>query len=113
MVKALNFNTIKKQYLPITFADDRKTTILVGTPTKGIMDDLAIMQANFDEIAEDGATTADTDSLFEACAKIMSRNKTGAKITKEFLENVFDFEDLMIFFHSYIDFIDEVVNSKN
>lgn len=113
MVKALNFNTVKKQYLPVTFADEKKTTIFVGTPTKGIMDDLTILQASLDEIAEDGTNAADTEGLFEACAKIMSRNKTGAKITKEYLESVFDFEDVTIFFSAYMDFIDEVIGSKN
>lgn len=113
MAKALNFNTVKKQYLPVTFADEKKTTIFVGTPTKGIMDDLTVLQANLDEIAEDGANAAGTDDLFEACAKIMSRNKTGVKITKEFLEGVFDFEDVTIFFAAYMDFIDEVISSKN
>jgi len=113
MAKALNFNTVKKQYLPVTFADENKTTIFVGTPTKAIMDDLTLMKASLDEIAEDGANDADTDDLFEACAKIMSRNKTGAKITKEFLESVFDFEDVIIFFTAYMEFIDEVIASKN
>lgn len=113
MAKALNFNTVKKQYLPVTFADENNTTIFVGTPTKAIMDDLSVMKASLEEIEEDGASYADTDDLFAACAKIMSRNKTGAKITKEFLETVFDFEDVIIFFAAYMDFIDEVISSKN
>lgn len=111
MAKALNFNKVKKNYLPVTFADENETTIFVGTPTKAIMDDLSILQASIDEIDEDGA--AETGELYEACAKIMSRNKTGAKITREFLETVFDFEDIVIFFHAYMDFISEVINSKN
>lgn len=111
MAKALNFNKVKKNYLPVTFADENETTIFVGTPTKAIMDDLTILQASIDEIDEDGA--AETGELYEACAKIMSRNKTGAKITREFLESVFDFEDIVIFFHAYMEFISEVINSKN
>ena len=113
MAKPLNFNKVKKNYLPVTFADENETTIFVGTPTKAIMDDLTILQASIDEINEDGADEAGTNELYEACAKIMSRNKTGAKITKEFLETVFDFEDIIIFFHAYMDFISEVINSKN
>lgn len=113
MAKALNFNKIKKNYLPVTFADENETTILVGTPTKAIMDDLTLLQASLDEISEDGADAVGTSELYEACAKIMSRNKTGAKITPEFLESVFDFEDIVIFFHAYTEFIGEVINQKN
>lgn len=113
MAKPLNFNKVKKSYLPVTFADDKETTILVGTPTKGVMDDLTVLQANFEEIGEDGANENATGEIFEACAKIMSRNKAGVKITREYLESVFDFEDVVIFFRAYMDFISEVVHEKN
>lgn len=113
MAKVLNFNAVKKSYLPVTFADEKKTTILVGTPNKAIMDDLTVLQASIDEIGEDGANETTTGELFEACAKIMSRNKAGVKVTKEYLEAVFDFEDVMIFFRAYTEFISEVINQKN
>lgn len=113
MAKPLNFNKVKKSYLPVTFADDKETTILVGTPTKGVMDDLTVLQSHFEEIGEDGADETTTGEMFEACAKIMSRNKAGVKITREYLEAVFDFEDVVIFFRAYVDFIKEVVNEKN
>jgi hypothetical protein len=113
MAKALDFTKVKKSYLPVTFDDDAKTTIFVGTPTKAVMDELTTMQTTLNEIGEDGATEASTDDLFIICAKIMSRNRTGAKITKEFLENVFDFEDVIIFFNSYMDFVGEVIGQKN
>lgn len=110
MAKALNFNKVKKSYLPVTFADDQETTIFVGTPTKSIMEDLDRLQSSIDDVDED---EGDIDTLYEACAKVMSRNKTGAKITKEFLERVFDLEDIKIFFAAYMEFIDEVIRSKN
>lgn len=113
MAKVLNFNKVAKSYLPVTFADEKETTIFVGTPTKAIMDDLTVLQASIDEIGEDGANETATGELYEACAKIMSRNKTGAKITREYLESVFDFEDIIIFFRAYMEFIDEVINQKN
>lgn len=113
MAKPLNFNKVKKSYLPVTFTDEKNTTILVGTPTKAIMDDLSILKAGLEEIEEDGTDEVNTGDLYEACAKIMSRNKTGAKITSAFLEKVFDFEDIIIFCHAYMDFISEVINQKN
>ena len=113
MPKALNFNKVKKTYLPVTFADEKETTIFVGTPTKAIMDDLTVLQSNIEEIGEDGSDENNTGELFEACAKIMSRNKTGAKITREYLESVFDYEDIILFFRAYMEFIREVISSKN
>lgn len=112
MPKALNFTKVQKSYLPVTFADEKKTTILVGTPTKAIMDELTVLYTNIEELGEDAASN-NTEELFEACAKIMSRNKTGVKISRDFLEQVFDYEDIIIFFRAYMEFIGEVIGQKN
>lgn len=113
MSKALNFNNVKKQYLTVTLADDKKTTLMVGTPTKAIMDDLILLKSSLETITEDETNVEATEDLYIACAKILSRNKAGIKITSEYLATVFDFEDVMIFFNSYMEFIDEVIGSKN
>lgn len=110
MAKPLNFTKVKKTYLPVTFSDEKETTILVGTPTKAIMDDLRLFE---DKLAETEESEQDVDGLYESCAKIMSRNKAGKEITKEFLERVFDFEDIVLFFNSYKELIAEVLSSKN
>ena len=115
MAKTLNFNTIKKRYLTVTFADEKKTTIMIGTPTKAIMDDLTSLQSDLkgqdnDEIQNNDETM---DELFATCARLMSRNKGGVKITKEFLEQQFDFEDIFTFFNAYMDFMNELTNLKN
>lgn len=111
MAKPLNFNSVKKQYLPVTLADEKKTTLMIGTPTKAIMDDLILIQSSFGAVGDDNGEM--TDDLYRACAKVMSRNKGGIKITKEYLETVFDFEDIMIFFKAYMSFISEVTSGKN
>lgn len=109
-VKALNFAKVKKTYLPITFDDDKGTTILVGMPTKAIMEELSQLQENIDAVGDD---ENNVDDLYAACAKIMSRNKTGYVVTEEYLAEVFDIEDVKIFFRAYMDYIGEVINSKN
>ena len=113
MAKPLNFNNVKKQYLNVTLADEKNTTLLIGTPNKRLMDDLTLLQSSLDAIEEDSGNTESFDELYTACAKIMSRNKAGIVITKEKLEDIFDFEDVMIFFNAYMEFIDEVASSKN
>jgi hypothetical protein len=109
MAKSLNFNNVKKQFLTVTLADEKNTTLMIGTPTKAIMDDLTLLQNSMGSENNDEAT----DDLYNACARVMSRNKAGVKITKEYLEEVFDFEDITIFFTAYMSFIDEVIKSKN
>ncbi|MFQ8652495.1 hypothetical protein [Hominilimicola sp.] len=113
MAKPLNFNNVKKKYLTVTLADEKKTTLIIGTPTKAIMDDLLLLQSSLETINEDETNAEATDDLYLACTKVMSRNKGGIKVTKEFLENLFDFEDIMIFFEAYMDFIGEVTDVKN
>lgn len=112
-MKPLNFNKVKKTYLTVTFSDEDNTTIMIGTPTKAIMDDLLELQDELNNINEDETDLDSTDNLYSACAKVMSRNKGGVKISKEFLEEIFDFEDITIFFDTYMKFIDEVTNRKN
>lgn len=111
MAKSINFNNVKKQFLTVTLADEKNTVLMIGTPTKAIMDDLTLLQESMD--SESDTNNEVTDDLYNACARVMSRNKAGIKITKEFLAEIFDFEDITIFFNAYMEFIDEVIGSKN
>ena len=113
MAKSLNFNNVKKQFLTITLADEKCTTLMICTPTKAIMDDLIVLQESMTAVNNNETNTEAVDDLYEACARVMSRNKAGVKITKEFLANIFDFEDIILFFNAYMEFIDEVIGSKN
>ena len=113
MAKALNFNTVKKQYLPVTFADSKKTTIFVGTPTKAVMSEIIDMESSLEDIRNNEANGETIDRLYDISAKIMSRNKGGVKITTEYLAENFDFEDIFIFFSAYVDFVTEITDAKN
>ena len=112
MAKTLNFNTVKKQYLTLTFNDEKKTTVMVGTPTKAIMNELIAISGNLendgDEISE-----STIDDLFYLSSRVISRNKGGVNISKEYLEEIFDIEDLLLFFNTYMQFITELANTKN
>lgn len=111
MAKAINFNNIKKKYLTITLQDEKKTTILVGTPTKEIMDKLVSLQDIFND--PDSIDNDTIDNLYEICANIISRNKTNTRIDTETLAQLFDIEDLFIFFNGYMDFVGELNSEKN
>ncbi len=113
MAQVLNFHNVQKHYLNIVLADEKNTELMVGTPTKGVMDDLLVLQGALNEISEDSDNMEATEDLYRVTAKILSRNKAGIKITKEALADLFDFEDIVIFFNAYMEFITEVTSSKN
>lgn len=113
MAKPLNFNNIKKRYLTVTLADEKKTTLMIGTPTKAVMNELILLQSNFESLEDGDANEETIDDLYITCAKVMSRNKGGIVVTKEYLEEVFDIEDIMIFFSAYMDFVGEIAEEKN
>lgn len=110
MAKALDFNKIKKRYFTVTLADENNTTLMISTPTKEIMDEFIGMKdsLNAETLGDDAI-----DMLYELCAKIMSRNKGGIKISQNDLVKIFDFEDIIVFIQAYTDFINELTNSKN
>lgn len=113
MAHTLNFNTIPKKYLTVTLADEKQTTIMIGTPTKTMMTDLISLQTAAIAAEESDPDLDTMDALYTACAKLMSRNKGGIKIEKSFLESIFDFEDIFIFFNAYMEFVTEIANQKN
>jgi hypothetical protein len=110
MAKALNFNKIKKNYFTVTLPDENESTLMICTPTKAIMDEFISMK---DSLSAENMGDDAIDQLYELCAKIMNRNKGGIKIAKKELEEMFDFEDIIIFIRSYTEFINELSNSKN
>ena len=113
MANVLNFNNVKKRYFTVTLPDEQKTTLMIGTPTKAIMDNLILLQSGIETLGEDETNTEALDDLYAACAKIMSRNKGGVKITTEYLSELFDFEDILLFFNGYMTFLNELTSSKN
>ena len=110
MARSLDFNNMKKKYLTVTLADEAKTVLMIGTPTKAVLDSLLSMK---DSLAGDDLTDDAIEDLYEIVAKIMSRNKTGRVISKETVQELFDFEDVIVFIRAYTDFISEVSSAKN
>lgn len=110
MSRNLDFNTLKKQYLPVTLNDEKKTKLLLTTPTKSVLDDFIRIN---DYIGEENVGDEAIDELYRVIARVLSHNKAGTRITKETVEELLDFEDVIVFIHAYTAFIDDVVNSKN
>lgn len=110
MAKTLDFNNLKKRYLTVRLADEKQSVLMIGTPTKAIFDELLNMK---DSLNSGNMTEDAIDDLYEICAKIMSRNKTGRVIDTETVRDLFDFEDIIVFIRAYTEFINEVSSAKN
>jgi len=109
MAKSLDFNKVKKKYLNITLNDDDQTKLQLMTPLKKQVQELNNMLT--DNAAE--PTDEDLAALYELAAGLMSRNKQNYKIEASLLEEILDYEDLVIFFNAYTDFLVEVSTVKN
>jgi len=112
MSKTLNFNTMKKQYLTITLPDEKKTTIMVSTPTKSTMTELIELGDRLSELQDEDNLEV-IDSLYDFCARLLSANKARVEINKENLEGIFDIKDIIVLFKTYTQFVNEVYKSKN
>ena len=106
--KTFDFNKRKKEFLTVTLPDEKKTVLLIGNPTKKISDELTSF---YDSI--DAADESVVDDLYHICAQIMSRNKGGIEISKEYIEDILDIEDVVSFISSYADFIGSIYQQKN
>lgn len=109
MSNVLDFTKQKKEYLTVKLNDEKKTVLMIGTPTKKILDEFIGINESISEGADSGAI----DDLYRVCAKVMSFNKGGIKITSDYLEDFFDLTDIMVFFNAYTSFITNITNAKN
>lgn len=118
MAKALNFNKIKKTYMFLTLADDKHTTLMIGTPNKALSDDLMTLNKAMAELSKEETEDVEEsefilNELYEVCTKILNRNKNGITISKKQVEELLDYEDIIIFFKNYVDYVNSITNSKN
>lgn len=113
MTRPLNFNNTRKKYLTVVLNDEKNTTLLVGTPTKAIMNELIALQNDLNVMGDGEVNMESVELLYELSATLLSRNKTNTKVTKEELENTLDLEDILTFFTAYMEFIEDVSKGKN
>lgn len=110
MANKFDFNNVKLKTMTVTLSDEKKTTLVVMTPDKKLMSELQTFKKDSQNLEE----TEVLDSLYELTAKIMSRNKNGVKIDAETLRELYDDVGYIIaFLNAYIEFVKELVNSKN
>lgn len=114
MSKSLNFNNVKKRYLTVTLADEDQTTVMVSSPTKKVLSAIVGLKDTLTEVENNENISEEAlDDMYSLCAEVMSHNKGGIKIERELLEDIFDLEDITIFFNAYMNFVNEGTVGKN
>ena len=111
MSKTMDFTTRKKEYLTVKLNDEKKTVLMIGTPTKSILTEFIAINEKIED--NGGADSEAISDLYNVCAKVMSFNKGGIKITADYLGEFFDVDDVMTFFNAYGEFMGSVTSAKN
>lgn len=100
----LNFKTKQKKCLLITFADDKKISVLM--PTKEMFEQLQNLK--------DEMLTMTSDDLYDLAANLMSRNLENSDITRDYLVKALDdVGDLMELLKYYTAFIQTSASDPN
>lgn len=114
MAKVLDFNTVERPVLELIMQDEARTHILVSTPTEGLVEELAALAPQLENLqqAEDEEAIA---TIYDLAARLINCNRNFVKVTPEDLRGKFrmNFESLVIFFGAYIDFINDIKKAKN
>lgn len=125
----VNFQKAKRNYMVLTFDDEREVdgkieeyerTIMVGMPKKRVFTALMDMQEIMDK--RDDAQTKEEkneanreiiDELYDLTAKILSNNLKGEIITTEWVEDQFSTDEIKEFFTQYVKFVNGEAANPN
>lgn len=115
MAKVLDLNNVEKlPTLELTLQDSERTTLLVTIPTEGLVNELEASGPQLTKVLSKGDKEG-VDMAFDLAARLISCNRNGRNITGAQLRKKYNmsFETLLVFYSAYLDFIEEVKNSKN
>ncbi len=125
----VNFQKAKRNYMVLTFDDEREEdgkiveyekVIHVGMPKKRVFTALMDMQEIMDK-RDEAQTAAEKNEanrevineLYELVAQILSNNLAGEKITTEWVDNQFSTDEIKEFFTMYVKFVNGEATNPN
>jgi hypothetical protein len=85
--------------------------IRVRMPTKRVFDALLGLRDRLSSLTTDDA--GQLDEIYGLIAIVMSNNLEHREITRDYLSDLFDIEDVQTFFHAFMAFISGVVSDPN
>lgn len=114
MANALNFNKYRPPILPVEMMDEQKTVLHVTAPTVDLQEELRANTADLSALLS-GSDEEKRAGLWDLAARLMSCNRNLRKVTPEQLRGTFklDEEDLVVFYHEYVNFLTGIENAKN
>lgn len=113
-MNSVNFNRHRPPILRVPLFDKDETVLHVTLPTVDLQEELRAYSGNFNSLM--GGDDEDTRvALWDLAARLMSCNRNWRQITPEQLRKTYhlDEEDLVVFFHQYVDFVKGVEDEKN
>lgn len=113
-MKALDLNKAKRQSFPVTMMDKKQTVFNLVMPNAEAIKKLQTIYKELQSVISDNDTDA-LDACYEVAAELFSCNRMQRKVTVDELKSVYamEFEDLVIFFNAYMEFINELTKAKN
>ena len=105
----LDFTQSAKRFLAVNLIDQQ--LIRVRMPTKRVFDALMGLRDKLSGPILDDARQL--DEIYGLIAIVLSNNLEHTEITHEYLAELFDIEDVQIFFQAYMSFISSVVSDPN
>jgi hypothetical protein len=105
----LDFTKSAKRFLAVNLIDNQ--CIRVRMPTKRVFDALMGLKDRLTTLTTDDA--GQLDEIYDLIAVVMSNNLEHKEITSSYLSDLFDIEDVQIFFEAYMAFLGVVVSSPN
>ncbi len=110
----LDFNSIKRPTLLLTMSDEEQTQIKVCAPSERLVEELTATALELEAVAKSGDKEA-VACIYDLAARLINCNRSFITVTVDDLRNKFhlDLEALIVFFNAYLDFINEIANSKN
>lgn len=114
MAKMLDLNALDQPILEIKLRDDKRTIVRVTTPTVKLYDKFIAAKAEVAEIAKT-RNPEKIRKLFELTAEIVSCNADYLTVTAEELRDIYrlKFEDVVVIFAAYLDFLRDINCAKN
>lgn len=125
----VNFQKAKRNYMVLTFDDEREEngktveferTIQVGMPKKRVFTALMDMQEIVDKRGEaqtaaekNGANREIIDELYELTAQVLSNNLKGEKITTEWVEEMLSIDEIKELLTEYAKFANGEATNPN
>ena len=115
MAKVLDFTKMKRPTLSLIMKDEKRTRIEVTLPTEQKIQELVSVSELLEDSAREPGNANTTNEVFNFAADLISFNLAGLQVTGDDLRHKYGLtlDEIIGFFDVYVDFISEVVNSKN